>query len=163
MIRLLRPTVEHFDAAIVGDDRLAEVLGHPVAPGWATFTEALPMAREGVAADPDNSWAPRLFATEDPPELVGWGGFKGAPVDGIVELGYEIAESRRDQGLATAAAEAMLAEAFADPEVTEVIAHTLPERNASNRVLEKLGFRFVEETREGEEVVWRFSLSRAAK
>lgn len=49
-------------------------------------------------------------------------------------------------GLATAAVEAMVAEAFADPEVREVTAHTFPERNASNRVLEKVGFRFSSET-----------------
>lgn len=160
MVRLLRPTVEHFDAALAGDERLAEVLGHPVAPGWATFAEALPMAREAVAAKPGDRWGPRFFVTEDPLELVGWGGFKGAPRDGTIELGYEIAEPRRERGLATAAARAMVAEAFADPAVTEVIAHTLPERNASNRVLEKLGFRFAEETKEGEQAVWRFSLCR---
>ena len=48
----------------------------------------------------------------------------------------------------------MLAEAFADERVTTVIAHTLPERNASNRVLEKAGFRFEGEAQEDDEVVW---------
>lgn len=158
MIRLIRPTVEHFDAAIEGDGALEETLGHEVAPEWATFTEALPAARETVAANPEDPWGPRLFVTEDPPEMVGWGGFKGAPEDGTVELGYEIAASRRERGLATAATKSMLTEAFADPEVTEVIAHTLPEPNASNRVLEKLGFRFAGEELEGEQTVWRFSL-----
>ena len=161
MIRLLRPSAEHFDAAIAGEERLAELLGHPVAPGWATFAEALPHARDTVAANPGDPWGPRLFLTEDPPELVGWGGFKGAPRDGTVELGYEIAEARRERGLATAAARAMAGEAFADPRVGEVIAHTLPEHNASNHVLEKLGFGFGEETQEGEQVVWRFSLPRS--
>jgi ribosomal-protein-alanine N-acetyltransferase len=162
-IRLLRPTVEQLDAALAGDERLAEALGARVAPDWATFAEALPSARETVAAKPDERWGPRLFLTEDPPELVGWGGFKGAPREGVVELGYEIAAGRRERGLATAAARAMVAEAFADPEVTAIVAHTLPERNASNRVLEKVGFRFAEETREGEQAVWRFALSRSSQ
>jgi ribosomal-protein-alanine N-acetyltransferase len=160
MVRLMRPTVEHFDAAIEGDEALAETLGHGVAAGWASFAEALPQAREGVAAGPDNRWGPRFFLTGEPPELVGWGGFKGAPKNGVVEIGYEIAESRRERGLATAAAKAMVDEAFADPAVTEVIAHTLPERNASNRVLEKAGFRFTEATYEGDTPVWRYSLPR---
>lgn len=158
-IRLLRPTVEQLDAALAGDERPAEAIGAQVAPDWATFAEALPHAREAVAASPDDPWGPRLFLTEDPPELVGWGGFKGAPAAGVVELGYEIAASRRERGLATAAARAMVAEAFADPEVTSIVAHTLPERNASNRVLEKLGFRFAEATEEGEQDVWRYALS----
>lgn len=160
MIRLFRPTVQHFDAALGGDERLAQALGHPVAPGWAAFAEALPIAREGVAARPDDPWGPRFFLAGDPPELVGWGGFKGPPRDGAVELGYEIAEGRRERGLATAAAQAMVDEAFADPGVTEIVAHTLAETNASNRVLEKLGFRFAEESHEGETSVWRYSLER---
>lgn len=160
MVRLLRPTVEHFDAATEGDGALAEALGHGVAPGWASFVEALTHVREGVAADPDGRWGPRFFLAGEPPELVGWGGFKGEPENGTIEIGYEVAESRQGQGVATAAAKAMLEEAFADPAVTEVIAHTLPERNASNRVLEKVGFRFTEPTHEGDTPVWRYSLPR---
>lgn len=160
MVRLIRPTVEHLDAAIESDEALAEALGHGVAAGWASFVEALPLAREGVAADPDGPWGPRFFLVGEPPELVGWGGFKGAPQNGAIEIGYEIAEPRQRQGLATAAAKAMLDEAFADSAVTEVIAHTLPERNASNRVLEKVGFRFTEATYEGDTPVWRYSLPR---
>jgi [ribosomal protein S5]-alanine N-acetyltransferase len=35
----------------------------------------------------------------------------------------------------------MVAVAFADDRIGALIAHTLPQRNASNRVLEKAGFR----------------------
>ena len=41
-----------------------------------------------------------------------------------------------------------------------MIAHTLPERNASNRVLEKVGFHLDGEAAEGGELVWRFRMSR---
>jgi ribosomal-protein-alanine N-acetyltransferase len=160
-IRLVRPDLRLLDAALAGDRVLARALGHAVAPGWVTFTEALPRTRDAIAARPSEaSWGPRLFVAGVPPELVGWGGFKGAPRAGVVELGYEIAELRRNRGLATAAVQAMVAEAFADSGVTEVIAHTLPERNASNRVLEKVGFRFDGEVRERDDPVWRFSLAR---
>ena len=158
MVRLIRPDVGLFDAALQGDAALADALGHDVVPGWVTFSHALRPTREALAADPETSWGPRFFVAGDPPELVGWGGFKGAPRDGVVELGYEIAESRRERGLATAATRAMVAEAFADDRVEQVIAHTLAERNASNRVLEKVGFRFDGEAREGDTAVWRFLL-----
>lgn len=126
-----------------------------------TFTEALHRTRDALAADPGGArWGTRLFVTEAPAELVGWGGFKGPPDDGVVELGYEISDARRGRDLATAAARAMLSEAFADPAVTAVIAHTLPEKNASNRVLEKAGFRFAEEVEEEGERAWRFRLDR---
>jgi ribosomal-protein-alanine N-acetyltransferase len=60
------------------------------------------------------------------------------------------------RGIATAAAGAMLAEAFADQAVTAVIAHTLPQRNASNHVLEKVGFNYDGEALEDGDIVWRF-------
>lgn len=161
MIRLVRADLPLMDAALAGDAALAEALGHDVAPGWVTFTEALKPTRDALAADPGGStWGVRFFVTGDPPELVGWGGFKGPPQDGVVELGYEIAEARRGRGLATAATRAMLAEAFSDERVTTVVAHTLPEWNASNRVLEKTGFRLDGEAAEDGEVVWRFSHAR---
>ncbi len=151
------------EAALAGDDALAKALGHDVVAGWATFTEALQPTRDALAANPSGSaWGARFFVARDPLELVGWGGFKGPPKDGVVEVGYEIAEARRGRGLATAATRAMLAEALADERVTAVIAHTLPERNASNRVLEKAGFRSDGEAQEDDEVVWRFSLTRPA-
>jgi [ribosomal protein S5]-alanine N-acetyltransferase len=42
-----------------------------------------------------------------------------------------------------------------------VIAHTLPERDASNRVLEKAGFRYAAATTERGRQVWRFERLRS--
>ena len=163
MVRLVRADLQLMDAALAGDDALAVALGHPVVPGWATFTAALQPVRDALEANPDSSgWGTRFFVAGEPPELVGWGGFKGPPRDGVVEAGYEIAEGRRGRGLATAATRALLGEAFADERVERVIAHTLSERNASNRVLEKAGFRYEGEAQEDGEVVWRFSIERPA-
>ena len=163
MIRLVRADLALVDAALAGDEELARALGHRVVPGWVTFPEALRATRARLAADPASAdWGSRLFVSCEPEELVGWGGFKGPPQDGVLELGYEIAESRRERGLATAATLALLDEAFASPQVAKVIAHTLAEHNASNRVLEKAGFRFDAEAQEGDEPVWRFALDRPA-
>lgn len=161
MIRLVTADVALLDAALAGDDALARALGHPVVPGWVSFTGALQQTRDAVAADPEAAaWGTRLFVAVDPPELVGWGGFKGPPAHGVVELGYEIAEGRRGRGLATAAAAAMLEQAWADDAVDAVIAHTLPEHNASTRVLEKTGFRHDAVVEEDGQAVWRWRLAR---
>jgi RimJ/RimL family protein N-acetyltransferase len=118
--------------------------------------------RDAVAADPDRvRWGTRLFVLEEPRTLVGWGGFKGPPRDGVVEFGYAIAPAWEGRGLATEAARAMLREAFAEDHVTAVIAHTLAERNASVRVLEKTGFALDgESTDDDVGTVWRFRLDR---
>jgi RimJ/RimL family protein N-acetyltransferase len=161
VIRLVRPQLDHLDAALAGDPELAQALGVNVVPGWASFTEALRQTRDAVAVDPSRTeWGTRLFVAGEPAELVGWGGFKGPPDDGVVEVGYEIAESRRNRGLATDAVHAMVAEAAADAGVTSVLAHTLPEQNASTRVLEKAGFAFDGEAEEHGERVWRWRLAR---
>jgi len=161
-VRLRAGSAELMDAAIAGDEALAAALGHPVAPGWISFTEALAPTRNAIAADPSRAeWGVRFFLAGEPPELVGWGGFKGPPVNGEVELGYEIAPSRRRRGLASDAVRAMLAEAFAVETVELVIAHTLPEKNASNRLLEKAGFEHEGVAHDGEEIAWRYGLIRA--
>lgn len=93
---------------------------------------------------------------------MGWGGFKGPPRDGDVELGYEVAAAWRGRGIATAAVRELLREAFAASEVQAVLAHTLAEPGPSVRVLEKTGF-----LREGEVAddhvgrAWRLRLGRA--
>jgi ribosomal-protein-alanine N-acetyltransferase len=151
-VRLLRPDGAALDAAADGDVALAAALGCTVVPGWETFTERLRAAPAGV-------WGTRFFLSGG--ELVGWGGFKGPPRDGVVEIGYEVAAARQGRGLATAAARAMLAEAFSDARVQRVLAHTLPERNASNHVLEKCGFRFEGEALVRGMQVWRYACARA--
>lgn len=151
------------EAAIEGDEVLAAALGHPVVPGWVSFTEALAPTRNALAADPSRAaWGTRLFLAGEPAELVGWGGFKGPPDEGFVEIGYEIAASRRRRGLASAAVAAMLAEAFADPRVRGVLAHTLPEPNPSNHLLENAGFVHFGAVEDQGETAWRFILGRPA-
>ena len=162
MVQLVRGTPELMEAAIAGDAALAEVLGHPVTAGWVSFTEALAPTRDEIVANPERAeWGVRFFLAGEPAELVGWGGFKGPPANGVVELGYEIAPSRQRQGLASGAVAAMLAEAFAAAEVTMVIAHTLPEKNPSNRLLENVGFLHEGVADDGEEIAWRFGLTRS--
>lgn len=75
---------------------------------------------------------------------MGNGGFKGEPNEsGIVEIGYEIAAEYWNRGLATEAVQGLIDYAFDREEVRAVNAHTLGEANASNRVLQKVGMRFV--------------------
>jgi len=159
VIHVQRASIEMLDAALIDDDELARVLGHRVAPGWATFREALQPVRHALDTKPaDFAWGPRFFVIDEPIELIGWGGFKGAPADGVVELGYEIAASHWGRGYATAVTRAMVAEAFAIADVSSVIAHTLREKNASNRVLEKVGFVFDRTVLDDDEAVWRYTL-----
>ena len=163
-IRLLTPDLALLDAAVAGAPALAGALGHDVAEGWDVFEGAVAHARDAVAADPASTrWGTRLFLSEDEPVmLVGWGGFKGPPQDGAVELGYAVAPAWRGRGVASAAVQEMLHEAWADPAVQAVVAHTLAEPNASVRVLENAGFERTGEHVEDGTAVWAWRLQRPA-
>jgi RimJ/RimL family protein N-acetyltransferase len=96
--------------------------------------EFLPRAR---GADP---WL-GVWAIDDG-VVVGSGGFKSAPLEGVVEIGYGVAPSVEGRGVATAIAKAMVSFAMENG-ARAVIAHTLPDGFASQRVLAKAGFTLV--------------------
>jgi RimJ/RimL family protein N-acetyltransferase len=80
------------------------------------------------------------LALADPANVVGLCSFKSAPNDHRVEIAYFTLPAFEGQGFATAMATELVAVAHrTDPRV-QITAQTLPQRNASHRVLEKLGF-----------------------
>jgi RimJ/RimL family protein N-acetyltransferase len=94
---------------------------------------------------------------------VGSCGFKGPPdADGAVEIAYGVHPDHQRNGYATESAAALVAFAFASAEVRLVRAHTLPESNASTRVLTKCGFRHIGEVMDPEDgLVWRWEREKA--
>ena len=91
--------------------------------------------------------------------VVGTCGFKGAPdADGAVEIAYFTFSGEEGRGVATAMAEALVRVARASAQQVAVVrAHTLAERNASCRVLEKVGFEHAGSIMDPEDgLVWRW-------
>ena len=156
----LRPfTLADLEAAIAGDEALRDHFGAPVATGWMEYPEALPYWREPLRASPDGLvWGMYGYFDRMDGTLVGGGGYKTPPSpDGVVEIGYGIAPSYRARGLATEAAQALTDYALAHPGVRTVVAHTLPEPNASNRLLQRCGFTFAGEVVDPDDgPVWRW-------
>jgi len=75
---------------------------------------------------------------------VGTCGYKGKPQHGRVEIAYFTFPEFEGRGYASAMAARLVAIAREHDSSVVVAAQTLPERNASHRVLEKLGFRHVD-------------------
>jgi RimJ/RimL family protein N-acetyltransferase len=60
--------------------------------------------------------------------------------EGTIEIGYAVVESHWNRGYASAAVDALVAEARQTPTVHRIVAHAPLERPQSSRVLEKAGF-----------------------
>ena len=93
--------------------------------------------------------------------MIGSGGFKGPPLEGVVEIAYGIAPAYRRRGYATEVATALVTHAFSRPEVTLVRAHTLPQENGSPGVLRNCRFQRVADIVDPEDgPVWRWERAR---
>jgi len=105
-----------------------------------------------------------LLVHRESDSVIGRCGFKGPPgPDGMVEIAYAVDLEHQGNGYATEAADALVRYAFGDDRVRIVRAHTLPEPNASTRVLSKCGFKYVGEFIDPDDgMVWRWERTNAA-
>jgi ribosomal-protein-alanine N-acetyltransferase len=103
-------------------------------------------------------WGAYLAVDDSSRQVIGTCGFPAAPAaDGTVEIAYFTFPGFEGRGYATVMAGALAAMAEAALAKVRVIAHTLPERSASTRVLEKNGFRNAGEIEHAEDGrVWRW-------
>jgi RimJ/RimL family protein N-acetyltransferase len=155
-VRVEPARLDWLEALAGSDAAFTERFGIAVVDGWVGFPESLPYAVEGARTHSEDPWGTHLFFDDTDGALVGFGGWKGAPVDGAAELGYAIAPARQGRGLATAVVTTLLDRARAAGVVT-VVAHTLAEPNASTAVLAKTGFRRVAELEDDDEgAIWRW-------
>jgi len=94
------------------------------------------------AAPTHAGWYLWYCLRREPRALLGSAGFKGIPVNGLVEIGYSMLEEHQRNGYCTEAVRTLIGWAFQNPEVNTVIAHTLPGLRPSIRVMEKCGLVF---------------------
>lgn len=154
-MRVAPTTADWAEALAEGDDVFTRRLCVPVASGWSGFPETVPLMLAATRRGTPAQWGPHLIFDDDG-ALVGSGGWKGQPVDGVIELGYAVAPSRRNRGIATAAVSELLRRALA-ARVRLVVAHTLPAESASTTVLRRCGFTKKAELADPEDgPVWRW-------
>lgn len=112
-----------------------------------------------LASDPrETPWGGYLVVDPGSSTVVGTCGFKNGPSDdGAVEIAYFTFPEFEGQGFATAMATRLKQLAETSTAVRRIIAHTLPERNPSTRILEKIGMQCTGEVDDPEDGrVWRW-------
>ncbi len=141
-------------------DRLAAaadlVLGEDAESIVAVVLETEALRR--MTGDPPE-WGGYLGVDPASREVVGTCSFKGEPdEDGAVEIAYLTFPRFQRRGVASAMATALTEIAFADARVRTVRAHTLADRNASARLLARLGFERAGDVYDPDEagLVWRW-------
>lgn len=152
--------------AIADEDwaTLSSLLGGvDFAEHWLHFPEAMIWMRDFLREhEVDINWWNFLIVHRQDVRVIGTCGYKGTPsIAGEVEIGYEIAASYQGKGLATEAAQALVDNALRHDSVKMVMALTLAEKNASNFLLQKIGFQFVGEHIDIEDgKVWEWTLQK---
>ncbi|UPT68402.1 MAG: GNAT family N-acetyltransferase [Sphingobacteriales bacterium JAD_PAG50586_3] len=161
---LIACTKEITEAVLAGDNAIKELLNVNIPTKWTEFGEpAFRFTLARLSEQPDEfMWWAYLPIYKADNMLVGSCGFKGVPTDtGMVEIGYEVAESYRNKGLATEFATALIDFAFSHPQVTMVQAHTLAVENASCAVLQRCGMQKMETLEDPDDgLIWRWELKR---
>jgi RimJ/RimL family protein N-acetyltransferase len=93
-------------------------------------------------------------------KVVGTCAFTAPPREDKVEIAYFTFPEFEGHGIATAMARELIVIARAAVPAIIVTAHTLPQRNASNSILEKLGFEFISTIDHPEDgKVWEWHLA----
>lgn len=162
-LELICCTPSLLEAMFQGDEALSDFLNAAVPEQWTEFGEPAFRWTYDKLTQPGarSEWWSYLPVLADERVLVGSGGYKGAPQNGTVEIGYEIARGYRGKGLATEMANALIANAFKQEGVNKVQAHTLAMENESGSVLRKCGMKQMEEIEDPEDgKIWRWEIVR---
>jgi len=155
----LEPAIEQ---AFASDKEFMDALAHD---NWARVAE-LVHERVGRTLVPvpvsvnELQWGGYFVVDEDTREVIGSCAFKAPPSeDGTVEIAYFTYPTFERRGYATEMARKLIELASSSADVRRIVAHTLPEANASTRVLEKAGMIFVGEVTDSEDgLVWHWEL-----
>ncbi len=139
MVRVEPATQTHLACLLAGEEPFRERFGLTVADGYVEFPGAIEHALAALRDGMEPKWSTYLIVQAADAAVIGVGGFKGPPIDGVVEIGYAIAPSYRKLGHATRAAREFV-EIARHGGVHTVRAHTLAEHNASTKVLQRCGF-----------------------
>jgi [ribosomal protein S5]-alanine N-acetyltransferase len=165
-IRLVPHSLEHVRALREGADAYKRCFGVSVADGVSEFVTGSEVSEAFLerleASTANDPWKDGFGIVDDPDGiLIGLCSFSGPPdAEGTVEISYGIAPAYRGRGFATQAAQLLITRARASGRVRTLRAHTLPEHNASTRVLEKCGFTHREELIHPEDgLIWRWELA----
>jgi len=153
---IVETTGEDYTLLLRGDaPRAFKLADTPLAP-----PEVLQMLAD-VASNVRATFLPASWLIVEDDEIVGLCSVTRAPIDGVIDIGYGIAPSRQNRGIAGRAIGEVVSWARRAPNVIALTAETSPTNVASQRVLSRNGFVEVGERVDDEDgrlICWRCSV-----
>ena len=148
--RIVRETGDAFEQAY------GSSMGESTAAVRDVVAQTLALLRSAPRAP---EWGGYLVVDQERNLVIGTCGYAHGPeADGTVEIAYHTFAAFEGRGFATAMAREMIDRAVRSGVVREIVAHTLPEHNASTRILERVGLQRAGEARDPEVgTVWRWA------
>jgi len=138
LIRSFRVEDQNAYSAIVADKEVMRFLG-----GVLSSEQALKYIEHAIQSEPSSGIARYAVEQKETGELIGMCGL--SPVKDYIDLGYRFAKTSWGLGFATEAASAIVEYGFVDMGFPEIVGLTHPDNHASIKVLEKLGFLYVQD------------------
>jgi len=83
------------------------------------------------------------YLVEQDGDFVGSAGFKGPPVNGVVEIAYGTDEKYRNQGIGTKICKLLVDLSLKTDPLVKITARTFEESNYSTRILQKNNFIYI--------------------
>ncbi len=157
-LQLLPAGPDHIRAMLSGSAAFNQAFDMTLVDGYLAFPEALYPTLEALESDPDIApWWMYMIVHKRDRAVVGTAGYKGRPRNYHVEVGYSVAPSYQNLGIATETVKALTFNAKTHEDVELVIAHTLPQSSASTRVLTKCSFIHTTDIDDPDDgLVWRW-------
>lgn len=154
---ILRPPVEADQFAVVrhmADYDVASMMSvfpHPLPEGYGKAWWARVLERDAEGMPPYFMIEPKEAPSEGAEGCVAFTPLKGREAEGVWRLGYWIDRPWWGRGLMSEAVACVLAYADETWQPTRVVAGVFADNPASKRVLEKMGFRYMDTTDEWSE------------
>lgn len=155
---VLRPFVEDDAAELHRILNREGVLKYFPGPGSPSLEKAQKFVARQIKHWAEIGYAWWAVESKETGRLLGWNGLQNLPETSETEIGFLLDKDHWGLGLTTEAGLAGVEFGFETVGLKEVIALAHPENFASQKVIEKLGLRFVEETEYFDMPVRRFVL-----
>jgi len=141
-LKLVACTGMHLQTIKRSQGNVTSMMGADTVEGWLTSVESVEQAMALLEASSQNlRWGMHIVLHKADNKIIGTCGYNGQADDnGVVDIGYALAPSYRNQGIEREIAKGLMDNALEWAVVEKIDAYTLARSRESGKIFEELGF-----------------------